>query len=288
MTEEQATILSKRGAYAAFLVAGLTVVAVMSGLAAGDGPRENLFADPLNFVDAGLMALCGVGMLRNSRVAAVIAFSFYLATKILIAAMQDQVAGLFVGAIFLFFFAAAVYGSFRYHQIRKKEDSEYSALPKWMRYVAAPLGLLLVLLIALVIFSETGFLPPSDVVQGDELEQSYVSELQQYHILDVDERIELLYSQGLTSILEAGSLLSDQNVTTWYQLETGVIEAFSIPTHEIQSISFVEEDSDWVDRVYLIDGLDGDWITIVLPTEAEGELEFVGAVRARIVVDNTE
>jgi hypothetical protein len=284
MTLEDARNHAKVGAYAAFVSGVLTLGFVLFAISSdAQGGTFGAWNDPLNFVDIVIIVLCGVGMLRNSRTAAVVAFIYFLFAKIFLAIESGQNSGVISGLLFMYFYGRAVYGTFAYHRIRKREDPGYRSAPGWVYWITVPGVLLLVVVFGVTLLSMTGVTPSMEVLAASEVSADDVQALRDAEIIWDGERIEYFYSWGFLSVLEGGTILSDRAVIAYETDVDGVRNVYEIPFDEVRSVERLDDQSDWVTSVYRVTGIgDENWITIVLPDDASGGEEFVNALRSKI------
>ena len=105
-----------RNAWIACLVsAAVTLVVSLAALA---GSRMGPFTGA-ELVDVVLILALAFGISRKSRVCAVLMFCYFVISKVMLIASTGQVSGLFMGLVFLYFYALGVQGTFEYHKLRK-------------------------------------------------------------------------------------------------------------------------------------------------------------------------
>jgi hypothetical protein len=117
-TEDFARAACRNGGGMALIVAVIT--GLFSGLgAAGVEFAVNLGMDVWGFADAALFALCGWGMFRCSRAAAVAALLVFVAARIML--LRSGVSAGSILAIFVILtFVGAVRGTFAMHRLRQE------------------------------------------------------------------------------------------------------------------------------------------------------------------------
>ena len=95
--------------------------------------------------------------------------------------------------------------------------------------------------------------------------------------------IDYMYSYGLTSILEGGSVLSNRAVIMYYTDEDDGFNVYEITFDQIQSIELLERGDLFTETVYQVNGYDeNSWLTISLSAERGGDEAFMTALRSRI------
>ena len=63
----------------------------------------------------------------------------------------------------------------------------------------------------------TGVLPSTEVVTGSKMNSKDVSLLIEKSVINQNEKIEYFYSEGFSSILEGGSILTNNRVIVYFQ-----------------------------------------------------------------------
>ena len=156
-----------------------------------------------------------------------------------------------------------------------------------VRMVLGAIGLVFLLgflaLGILGVLVDTGYAPSGQVLTAQEMEDSQYQELVAEGIIEQGETIEYFYSEGLLSIKEAGSILTDRRVIAYEQDEEGQLLVYYIPNDTIQSVTLVQEGSATQYSVYeVVAPGEGNWLYLVLPHEHGDGERFADAVRAKI------
>ncbi len=149
----------------------------------------------------------------------------------------------------------------------------------------ALVGLIFVALMMLGTMIETGVLPSDRVVTGAELGERHVTILREAGLLESDETLELFFSEGLFSIKEGGSLLTDERVVVFGPFEDyDEVEAFEILHEDIVSVEQTQE-GDFINfAVYQVHSVDEDaWVELWLPHENGDDTRFVNAIKEKIL-----
>lgn len=101
-----------KGAWiAAFISAGVTLLFALLSIGG-------------SIFDAILVAGLGFGIMKKSRVCAVIIFVYFLASKIYIWSLAGNVNGWWMALLFLYYFGAGIQGTFTYHRLTKLKEAE--------------------------------------------------------------------------------------------------------------------------------------------------------------------
>ncbi len=144
--------------------------------------------------------------------------------------------------------------------------------------VGVVLGVLIAMLIVLGLLVETGFVPSDRVLTHDDLPVKQLETLIQAGILETGERVELFYSEGLVSVTEGGSILTDRRVIA-YDGDS----IYDIAIDELASIELVQEGDFLNFAVYRVYSKTEDgWLELWLPHEHGDAERFANAVRAGI------
>lgn len=283
MTIEEAIKACKNGAIAAFISGGLTLLLVIFAIMSEAEGDLSLWNDPLNFIDVIILLACAVGMLRRSRAAAVTVFIYFILAKIGIAMETGNYRGILLSLIFLYFYGRAIQGSFTYHKIRKSEDPEYRAAPRWAYFVGIPFVVLFFVLVGFGLLTETDVVPATDVVVGSEVPDGDRSLLIENGILFEDEKIDYFYSYGLASVLEGGSILTERSVIMYYRDEDDRVQIYEMEFADVKSVDLIEAGGFLSDSVYRVSGFEEDvWLNISLSTEGGGDVTFIRALRRKV------
>ena len=283
MNLEEAQKASRNGAIAACISAALTLgVFLVATMSDADGAL-GIWNDPTIILDVIIILLCAVGMLRQSRAAALLMVVYWILAKAYIFLETGQISGLLTSLLFLYFFAKAVQGTFAYHRLRKEEDPEYRAAPRWYYYVGIPVFSLFVIAFFFGLLTMTGYVPSTEIVAGTDVSSEDRASLVANGVLFEDEQIEYFYSYGLLSVLEGGNVLTDRAVVTYFVGDDGELTVYELTFDQIESISLYQE-GDWVtDALYMIQSYDEDfWFVVELSIERGGDALFIEALREKV------
>ena len=156
-----------------------------------------------------------------------------------------------------------------------------------MRTVLNTVGMVLVLgvlaLGILGVLMETGNVPSDRVLNAQEMPDSHYQELIAEGILEKDEMIEYFFSEGILSVKEGGSILTNIRVIAYEQGEDGSIDFYYVPNDEIVSVTLIQKGDSMNYSVYEVRALGEDnWVSLLLPHEYGDGERFANAVRAKI------
>lgn len=138
-------------------------------------------------------------------------------------------------------------------------------------------------LVVLGVLSDTGQVPSERVLNAQQVPGNHYDVLLAEGVLEKGEMIEYFYSEGLLSIREGGSILTNYRVIAYEQGEGGQIDSYFIPNDEIVAVSLVQQGDAMNYSVYQVSGPGEDsWIYLLLPHEYGDGERFANAVRAKI------
>lgn len=283
MDRAEAITATRHGAIAACVSGAATLGFFLFATYTDAGGALALWNDPANIADVILIFACAYGVYRKSRVAAILLFAYFIFARVVISLETGVSPNIIVSVVFLIFYGRAIWGAFVYHRIEKAENPDYKSSPKWVVVVGAVVAVVLLGIMGLGLLSMGGAIPSTAVQTGAEVSQTDRDELVANGILLRDERIEYFYSYGLISILEGGSVLTENRVIVYFPNEAEELEAYSLNVGEIVAIERLEQGGLLTDSVYLLSTDHPDaWLQIVLSTELGGDEEFIRALRSKM------
>ncbi len=156
-----------------------------------------------------------------------------------------------------------------------------------VRMALGVVGMVLVLgflaLGVLGVLMDTGYAPSERVLSAQEIPDSHYEELVAEGILEQGEMIEYFYSEGILSIKEGGSILTNYRVIAYERADDGSIDYYFIANNEIVSVTLIQEGDAMNFSVYQVISADEDnWLALVLPHEYGDGERFANAVRDKI------
>ena len=156
-----------------------------------------------------------------------------------------------------------------------------------VRVLFGAVGLVLVLgflaLAVLGVLMDTGHAPSDRVLSSQQIPDSQYEQLVAAGIVEPGESIEFFYSEGLLSVTEAGSVLTDRRVIAYAQDEEGRTQVYYLPNDSILSVTLVQQGDAMQYSVYEVTAPGEDnWLYLVLPHENGDGERFADAVRAKI------
>lgn len=284
MNKSEAIKATKNGAIAACISAAMTVIVVLIAINTDAEGKLALFNNPANFIDVALILACAIGMYKRSRVASVIAFIYFLSAKLIISIETQAYSGLGMALVFLYFYGKAIQGSFVYHKLEKEENPDYKATTKWTYIIGIPSVLIVAILIGFSLMSTTGVVPSTRVQSKGEIRTNDISTLRSHGIINANDNVDYFYSQGLSSILESGNILTQDRVILYVTDKKKGLQIYEIPVNEITNVEMESQGDTFNDSVYKVTTKDPErWIKLFLSVEQKGDQKFVKALRDRLV-----
>ena len=129
----------------------------------------------------------------------------------------------------------------------------------------------------------TGALVPTEVQAGNELSGDYRETLISADIIYQEDTIQYFYSYGFSSILEGGSILTNDRVIMYFPDENEEIPVYELYFEDITNVELLESGNFLNDSVYMIYGNSNDtFLTVFLSTEGRGDIKFIEALRSEL------
>ena len=283
MNKVEAVKATRNGAIAAIISAVITVVVVLIAMNADADGKLAIWNDPSNFLDVLLVVACAYGMYRKSRGAAVIIFIYFIVSKIIIALETQIYSGFGTALLFLYFYGKAIQGSFVYHRLEKNDNPDYKPASKLSYILGIPSSLLVTVLIGYSLMSTTGVVPSTRVQSANEINTNDIAVLIDNGIVPEDEKVEYFYSQGLSSILESGNVLTNGRVILYLTDENSELQVYQIPLNEVTDVSMESQGDTFNESVYKVSTENPDqWLKLFLSAEQKGDRKFVKALQTRM------
>ena len=283
MNKTEAVKATRNGAIAACISAALTLIVVLIAVGSDAGGKLAVWNDPWNILDVVFILACAFGMYRKSRTASVLIFVYFLASKAIIAIESQSYGSIGPALIFLYFYGRAIQGSFTFHKLEKQENPNYKSTTKWAYIIGVPSVLLVGVLMGFALISTLGVIPSTRVQMGNEMKADDISALRQRGIISGQENVKYFYSQGLSSILEGGNILTQDRVILYLTDEQRELQIYELPLNEITDVALESQGDALNDSVYRVSTRDPErWLKLFLSTEQKGDLKFIAALRDSI------
>lgn len=262
---------ARTAAFCAFLVSALGLLILLFSFSQEPEDRSEqlaYFADPWLFIDLALQILCGIGLLRYSRTAAVVMFLEYgsgTIDKLLTLHITNPIS-ILPSIVLIILFARGTKGTFDYHRIRKAEDPAYKPGGRWLLWLfGLPVGFVVLLAGTWFLLMEMSLLPSWKILDSNSLGPRHHTTLQTEGILHPDEHVRWFYSNGLFSILEDGNLITDKRLVS-YQTEDGELAIQSALFGDIESAE-AYDDPEYRFKMIDIHPEEGDVFTLWIPLD---------------------
>jgi len=283
MNKLEAAKATKNGAVAACISGVVTLALFLFAIFSNAKGTIGIWNDPSIIFDVVLIFACAYGIYKNSRFAAVLLFFYFICAKIIIGIETGKASGVGMALVFLYFYGKAIQGAFAYQKIEKAENPNYKKTPKWIYFTGIPVLIIVVALIGVGILTMTGTLPSTEVQAGGKVSKKDRDLLISNSVISKDDNIEYFYSTGFTSILEGGSVLTDNRVILYIPDENQKLDVYEIYFYDVASVEMIEEGNSMNDSVYKISRHEPDaWIQIALSAENRGDVKFIEALRSKI------
>lgn len=284
MNREEAIKATKNGAIAACISGSLTLIIVVIAIFSNNDDTLALWNDPFNFFDILLIFACAYGIYKKSRTAAIVLFVYFIISKIFIGLETGKISGIFISLIFLYFYGKAIQDAFSYKKIEKSENPSYKPTPKVYYYVSIPLLIIFTAIVGLGLLTMTSVIPSTEVKAGMDVNQNNKEMLIANNIISIDDKLDFFYSTGFTSILEGGTVLTQDRVILYVPDGNNIIQIYELYFDKITSIKLLESGNLLNDSLYLISTDNSEaWLRISLSAEKRGDIKFIEALRQKLV-----
>lgn len=279
MNKKEAIKATKNGAIAACISAIISIVFIVIAIRADVGGKLAIFNDPANFIDVVLILILAYGVYIKSRVASVLLIIYFIVSKVIIIEETQSFQGIGVSLIFLYYYSKAIQGSFVYYKLDSEENPDIKKSTKWKYILGIPFSFVLVIILVFAFMSTIGVLPSTRVQAGSEVSIKDISALQREGIIYTTDKVQFVYFQGLSSILESGNILTQDRVIYYEQDENNTIQVYEVFLNEITDV-ILESEEIIGDNVYKVKTNNSErWIKLFLSSEQKGDQKFVKALR---------
>jgi hypothetical protein len=130
---------------------------------------------------------------------------------------------------------------------------------------------------------DIGDAPSERVLSVENISDKQYRELVAEGIIAEDEILEYFFSEGVVSIKEGGSILTNYRVIAYEQDEDGQIQTYYIPNDDIEAVTLVKQGDLTNYSIYQVTAAGEDnWLQLVLPHEHGDGERFANAVKAKI------
>ena len=147
----------------------------------------------------------------------------------------------------------------------------------WVRRLGISAGIVvgaaLLLLIVVVIGTETGHFADTYVVSANKIHPRQVRKLQEMGVIRETEKVQYFYSSAFFSIRGDGNLFTDQRVISYTECD-GALEISNAYYDEVESIDFFPAESWSDDSVIEVTLKDQSWFSLYVSTGEGGDVRF--------------
>ena len=156
-------------------------------------------------------------------------------------------------------------------------------MPRLLQWASVPAAAVFAALAGLTVLMETGDVPSDRVLAGADVPAQQYEALLAEGIIAGGEKVEYFYSEGLWSVLEGGSILTDRRVIAYESGEDEQIQIYEIYLEDIAAVDLVQQGDTLSFSVYEVRTADDEyWLHLWLPAEYDDDKRFVRAVQAKI------
>jgi len=169
--------------------------------------------------------------------------------------------------------------------INKTNTSDKKISRRWIKYFIVPITSIFVFLMVLGLLTETSIMPNTSVQKGSELSEGNKIQLINNKIISKGDDILFFYSEGFSSILEGGQLITDDKIIGYQKNEEGLIETYAMDLKNVKEVILEEKGSFLLDSTYKIIGNENaeyENITILLSTDGNKDKDFINAIYKKI------
>ena len=151
-----------------------------------------------------------------------------------------------------------------------------------MSLLVKGLALLVVAAYGFGFLIETGYAPSDRVQTHEEIGDKHMQVLLDEGIIGKDEHIQHFYSEGLLSVREGGSVLTDTRLIAYEEWDEE-INIFSLTFDEVVSIEKTQEGTALDYAIYIVSGEGEDNFAVLLLPHENGDADrFVNALQASV------
>jgi hypothetical protein len=176
----------------------------------------------------------------------------------------------------------SLFYALRARYAKKAETETARRMPRLLQWAGVPAAVLVCLIAGLVILAGSGATPSDRVLAGDNIPRQQYEALVDEQIIGPDEAVEYFYSEGILSVLEGGSVLTDRRLVV-YEQNDGVIDVYELYFDDISAVELVQQGDLLQFSIYRVLSADEEtWLHLWLPHEFGDDKTFVAAVEAKL------
>lgn len=283
MNMDEANKAIRNGMIAAAISGGWTLLFIaIANYTQFSNQTLELISDPFNLLDVIVVFICIYGLHKKSRTAAIVLLSVFALGKVVMWLELQSVSSIGLSLVFIYFYAKAIQGTFAFHKLRKIDDPDYKPATKWV-YFVAPVIFIISVFISLGMLSMVGVMPSTEIRSGEQLYETEVNTLLQNDIIEHNDNIVYFYSEGVWSVLEGGSVLTEDRVISYMQMEDETIEIYELYFADIAGVELIFQGDFINDSLYQVNAhQQNTWLQILLSTENGGDQLFIQKLQKSI------
>ena len=153
-----------------------------------------------------------------------------------------------------------------------------------MKFIGSIFGFLVVAGMIFGKMMDAGLVPSDRVLIGSDIPSDQMEVLLSEGIVQNGETIEYFYSEGLISVREGGSILTDNRIIAYEEDENDDLSIFEVKNKDVVSVELIQQGDSLNYSVYTVATANEDeWVDLWLPHEHGDAERFVTAVRSNIV-----
>lgn len=267
------------GSNLGFFVAFVLVLGVILAGLTNLGGVLDQWNDPWILVDAAIVAALALGVRRRSRTCAIGLTSFYVISKAIGYVEEGRASGILVVAIFTYYFAKSIQGTFVYHKLRREQEPQYRAADKWAYWLLIPGASVIVILLSLTVAAM--FMLPMTVIGGDEIKPSHTALLRERGVLLDNEQVVLFYSAAPFSILSDGNMLTDHRVVSYVTIDDELLVQ-NAAYEEIVGFTVISQGGFWEDTIIGIETASDEHFILFASPDEGGDKRFLSDLESRV------
>jgi asparagine N-glycosylation enzyme membrane subunit Stt3 len=281
MKKNKAIKIINHGALTAFISGLITFFLVLAPHIIGLNKSLLAWNSKIIFFDVIFVFSCAYFIFKRSRVATVLMLIYFMLSKMILFLQNNNLYMLLASAVFTYFFIRAVYGAFIYHKIENTDKDK----PKWIMILFIILSTGAFFGMASYIVYKDITAPPKDMLLGENIKKYHKDILVENDIVKEDEKINYFYSTGNKSILEGGSILTDNRVLSYKKIKD-TLNIKQLYFNQISTIEQIYVGNSIISSKYRIKSKNKeDFLEIDLTSKNRADILFIGLLKAKIAYE---
>lgn len=129
-----------------------------------------------------------------------------------------------------------------------------------------------------------GVFPHTEVKSWADTAQNHKVTLIENDVVGWNDKVSYFYSDGFFSVLEGGTILTDDRVILYLPDENDELAVYQIYHTDVTNIELIHAGDAITDSIYKIHSYEPNaWIQIALSVEKEGDKKFIEALKAKAI-----